>query len=233
MALVKIILIAFFLILAHFDPRLNADTIYLTNGRSIEGVISREDADAVTLDIGFGSMKFYMDQITRIERSSPESAKLIKQKWEDKRLADEAKARDMAEKKEHAPKEAGVAQQGVHVMVETLLNKKVKANLVLDTGASLVLLSANIANSLGLDANSPGGDTIELMLADGSKARAKRIILENVSVQDAEVKNVEAAILPQNAAGVIPSDGLLGMSFLKKFNFKIDQNNKKLTLEKL
>ncbi|MDD5692600.1 MAG: retropepsin-like aspartic protease [Candidatus Omnitrophica bacterium] len=216
-----------------FNSRVNADTIYLTNGRSVEGMISREDADAVTLEIGFGSMKFYNDQISRIERSSPESAKLIKQKWEDKRLADEAKARDMAEKKEHAPKEAGMAPQGAHVMVETLLNKKVKANLVLDTGASLVLLSANIANSLGINTNSRGGDTVELVMADGSKVRARKITLESVSVQEAEVKSVAAAILPQNAGAAVPGDGLLGMSFLNKFNFKIDQNNKKLTLEKL
>jgi len=197
-------LIAVLSVLFVFNSRVNADTLYLQNGRSIEGLISKEDADCVVLDIGFGSMKFYNDQISRIERSSPESAKLIKQKWEDKRLADEAKARDMAEKKEHEPKEAGMIHQGAHVMVETLLNKKVKANLILDTGASLVLLSANIANSLGINTNSRGGDTVELVMADGSKVRANKIILESVSVQEAEVKSVEAAILPQSAQAAIP-----------------------------
>ncbi|TAM41337.1 TIGR02281 family clan AA aspartic protease, partial [bacterium] len=173
------------------------------------------------------------DEIQRIERSSPQGVKLIRQKWEEKRVADEASVRDMAEKNEYEPKQAGMDKQGGHVMVETLLNKKVKASLILDTGASFILLSGNIAKNLGIDADPRGGDTVEVMLADGSKVKAKRIILESVSVQGSEVKRVEAAILPQNESGAAIGDGLLGMSFLNKFNFKIDQKNNKLILEKL
>ena len=59
------------------------------------------------------------------------------------------------------------------------------------------------------------------------------VILGSVGVQDSEVENIEAAILPEEDSASIPEDGLLGMSFLKKFNFKIDQKNDKLILEKL
>ncbi|TAM34814.1 hypothetical protein EPN54_06375, partial [bacterium] len=91
-------LMAVFLVLAYFNSRAAADTLYLKNGRSIEGVIGKEDADDVVLDLGFGAMKFSKDEIQRIERSSPQGVKLIRQKWEEKRVADEASVRDMAEK---------------------------------------------------------------------------------------------------------------------------------------
>jgi predicted aspartyl protease len=74
---------------------------------------------------------------------------------------------------------------------------------------------------------------VELIMADGRKTEAKMVILESVSVQDSEIKNIEAAVLPEKDSAAVPEDGLLGMSFLKKFNFKIDQKNDKLILEKL
>ncbi len=228
-----IALTAVFLILSGFNFRANADTLYLKNGRSIEGLIRKEDADNVDLEIGFGSMKFSRDQIERIERSSPDGVKLIKQKWEEKRLREQARDREIEEGKEPEPKQVNMDKQSGHVMVETLLNNKVKANLILDTGSSFILLSSNIANNLGINANPSGGAIVEMVLADGRRIQAKRIILESVSVQGSEVKRVEAAILFQNESGAVPGDGLLGMSFLKNFNFKIDQKNNKLILEKL
>lgn len=44
---------------------------------------------------------------------------------------------------------------------------------------------------------------------------------------------MDAAILLDDVAGINFKDGLLGMSFLKNFNFKIDQSNNRITLEKL
>jgi len=228
-----IVLTAVFLILSGFNFRANADTLYLKNGRSIEGLIRKEDADNVDLEIGFGSMKFPRDQIERIERSSPDDVNLIKQKWEEKRLRDQARDREIEEGKEHEPKQANMDKQSGQVIVETLLNNKVKANLILDTGSSFILLSSSIANNLGINADPSSGAIVEMVLADGRKVQAKRIILESVSVQGSEVKKVEAAILSQNESGSVTGDGLLGMSFLKNFSFKIDQKNNKLILEKL
>ena len=116
------------------------------------------------------------------------------------------------------------------------MNRKVKANLVLDTGASVVVLSSKVAVSLGMDVYAPAAkadDAAEFVLADGRKIGAKRIILDNVDVQGSEAHKVEAAVLPEQENNIIVCDGLLGMSFLKNFSFKIDQKNNRLTLEKL
>jgi len=51
-------------------------------------------------------------------------------------------------------------------------------------------------------------------------------------VQGVEAKGVGAVVLPEGAAFTRGEDGLLGMSFLRKFNFKIDHTTKKLILEK-
>ena len=222
-----------FLILFIFQLRANADTLYLKNGRSIEGLIKREDADNVDLEISFGSMKFSQTQIERIERSSPKQAELIRKEWDEEKIKVQERAKEAEERREHEPKQVSVDKISGHVMVVTTLNKKVKANLVLDTGASLMLLSNKIATDLGLGINGNTGTAIELIAADGRKLKAKMVILDSVSVQDSEVQKIEAAVLSAKDNDAINGDGLLGMSFLKNFNFKIDQKYGKLTLEKL
>jgi len=47
-----------------------ADTLKLKNGRSIEGIIKKEDAGMVELEIGAGSAKFLKSEIAEILRSS-------------------------------------------------------------------------------------------------------------------------------------------------------------------
>jgi clan AA aspartic protease (TIGR02281 family) len=222
-----------FLILSCFISQAKADTLYLKNGRSIEGLVKKEDVNEVDLEISFGSMKFSKKQIDHIVRSSPKEVEFIRKQWAAEKIEAQERAREAELIREHEPKQVSVDKQSGHVKVVTTLNKKVKANLFLDTGSSLILLSVKIAKELGIDLNGKDSYPIELIMADGRKAEARMVILESVSVQDSEVNNIEAAVLPEKESIVIPEDGLLGMSFLKKFNFKIDQKNDKLILEKL
>ncbi|MDD5561046.1 MAG: retropepsin-like aspartic protease [Candidatus Omnitrophica bacterium] len=226
-------LLLFFLSVPGFMPWAAADTIYLKNGRSIEGIVKKENADDIELEISFGSMKFPQKQIDHIVRSSPREAELIRQEWVKEKIRAQERAKEAELRREYEPKEVSVDKQSGHVKVTTTLNNKAKANLILDTGASLVILSSKIANSLGIkdDANSPSA--VDLIMADGRSVRARMVTLDSVKVQDSEVKDIEAAIMPEKESASIPEDGLLGMSFLKKFNFKIDQKNDKLILEKL
>ncbi len=222
-----------FVILFSSQLQALADTIYLKNGRSIEGLVKKEDADFVELEISFGSMKFSRKQIERITSSSPDEAAAIRKEWAEEKIRAQVRAREAELRREYEPKQINMDKQSGHVVVTTLLNNKVKANLVLDTGASLILLSRKVAANLGAGVNGKEGTPIELIMADGRRENAKMIILDSVKVQDSEVRDVEAAILPDKESATMPEDGLLGMSFLKKFNFKIDQKNDKLILEKL
>jgi predicted aspartyl protease len=72
---------------------------------------------------------------------------------------------------------------------------------------------------------------VELIVADGRKIHARYVVLDSVSVQGVEARKVEAAVLSEDRDPNM-KDGLLGMSFLKRFKFNIDLQNTKLSLEK-
>jgi len=222
------------LVVFGFQFLAQADTLYLKNGRKIEGVIVKDNHGEISLEVICGVMKFPKEQIESVKKSSSaEEVKSIQESWEEERKLSDAKANERKKKQEGAPKEAEVDKKSGQITVETMLNKKVKATLMLDTGASLVVLSSKVAASLGLDQNSGFSQPIEMTLADGRKITARSVVLDSVSVQGSELEKVEAAVLPEQENSTLTHDGLLGMSFLKKFNFKIDQVENKLVLEKL
>lgn len=215
-----------------FMLRLNADTLYLKNGRSIEGLIKAEDDQGVDLEVGFGTVRFSRSQIERIDKANAVEAASIKQKWEEKKQKALDKEKDDQLKKELEPKQVDVQQQSGHVVVDVLINKKIKASLILDTGATYVVLTHAMAQKMNVDLGDMPGANVEMVLADGRKTTAKYMLLDTVSTQGVEAKNVAAAILPADVTDAKFNDGLLGMSFLKNFVFKVDQKNNKLVLEK-
>ncbi len=100
------------------------------------------------------------------------------------------------------------------------------AHLVLDTGASLLVIPWKIATSLGLRID-PNHliDTTTASTVESSPLTT----IPQVSVLGKSIKNVECIIrdLPKEA-GV---DGLLGLSFLKNFKLTIDFKKGFLLLE--
>ena len=238
-------------------PPAHADTISLKNGGSIAGIIEKEDDKSVEVNTGFGTVTFKKAEIKDIERSSAEESRKITRKWEEKR--DELKSKEkefeeardkrsesayenwIEDEKAKKLKEEGAAKQinivrepdGKGIMVEALLNNRVKANLILDTGASIIALSRKVGEELGIDLSDTKKDVMEMRLADGSKTMAKAIILDSVKVQDVEVKNVMAAIMLDQVPVIGVTEGLLGMSFLSKFNLKTDLKSMKMSLEKI
>lgn len=111
------------------------------------------------------------------------------------------------------------------ILVDCLLNGTVKARLMVDTGASLVVISKHIAQRLGLDTNK---GQLQLILADGRKVEANPVILESIKVGDIELKNVSAAVLERESP---QEDGLLGLSFLENFLVSLDVKKNRLILE--
>ncbi|MBU1147532.1 MAG: retroviral-like aspartic protease family protein [Candidatus Omnitrophica bacterium] len=214
-----------------------ADTIYLKNGRSIEGLIAKEDNETVELDVGFGTVKFRKTEIDNIDRSSPEQVSSIRKGWKEQKEVEEKRrserARELEEERrreELEPKEVSFSKDSQRIVVDALINNKINASLLLDTGATTVVLSNRIAEELRIDRGSSDKEDIEVQLADGRKIEARYVVLDSVRVEDAEVKDVGAVILLDAEEDI--EDGLLGMSFLNKFNFQIDTLNNKLVLQK-
>ena len=84
---------------------------------------------------------------------------------------------------------------------------------------------------LGLDLSDTVNNIATLQLAGGHRVAAKMVMLKSVRIKDIEVKNVLAGVLLDDG-GIGFKDGLLGMTFLNRFNLKIDLKNMKMALEK-
>lgn len=233
----KFVLVIVFLITFVVNAR--ADKLYLKNGGVLEGIVKDEDNDSVEFEVNIGFVKFRKSEIEQIERESIEEIARLRERWQEKKIRDEQKTKVWAEqerlKKERAPKEVKVNKKLGYIIVNAFLNKKINATLIVDTGASGVLLSKDIGDKLGIMVDKAAGKKnpiVQISLADGRKAEARYVVLESVKVEDVEVNNVEGAILLDDKAD-ITYDGLLGMSFLNKFNFKFNQKEGKLVLEKI
>ena len=249
-AVVIIILVALSFVPAAF---VGADTVYFNNGGTIEGIIKSEDASNVQMDIGFGTITCDKREIMKIERSSAADTEVLTEKWERKRQelkdSEEEFARERQKRfaeyekqirEEREKKEKELTGQGTvnlardlvsgNILVDSLVNGNVKAMLVLDTGASIVVLTRQKGEELGLDL-SPDKNIATLQLAGSHKAAAKMVMLKSVRINDIEVKDVLAGVLLEDP-GIGFKDGLLGMTFLNRFNLKIDLKNMKMSLEK-
>jgi clan AA aspartic protease (TIGR02281 family) len=253
----KLLITLYMLAALFIAAPLSADTVYLKNGGEVEGVVEKENERSVEINMGFGTIAFHRSQIKNIKRSSTEDSARMAKNWDEKRIElkkregefEEARDRRLREfyensvadakakklKEEGAPKSIQMAWDArtKSAIVEVMLNEKVKANLILDTGASLVVLSRKIGDSLGLDLTDTQKDIIEMRLADGRKMRGRVVILDSVRIQDIEVKKVMAAVMLDQLPDPGQKDGLLGMTFLNKFNLKIDLKEMKMSLEKL
>ncbi|MCX7008558.1 MAG: retropepsin-like aspartic protease, partial [Kiritimatiellaeota bacterium] len=113
------------------------------------------------------------------------------------------------------------------VVVKARLNGLVDGTFVVDTGATSVCISEDLARRLHLEL---GPTEIPVMLADGSTRKARPVLLHSVEVGGVRVERVAALVLPQNPGGGL--DGLLGMSFLMEFNVRLDPASHTLLLNR-
>ena len=123
-------------------------------------------------------------------------------------------------------KKVKLEREGNSLYVEARLNKKHKARLLLDTGATSIQISSRLSRKMGLDLSR--GERVRCTLADGSVKYANVVELKEVRVGGARVKKVRALVLEHDA--VEDSDGLLGMSFLNHFDFELKTDEDLLIL---
>ena len=101
--------------------------------------------------------------------------------------------------------------------------------MLVDSGASHVVISEEIARRLGIE-DLEDKPTVHAVLADGSITTGFSITLDSVKVGDSEVKNVNTTVAKRPPGAGL--DGLLGMTFLSHFHVKMDAKDSSLILEK-
>lgn len=100
-----------------------------------------------------------------------------------------------------------------------VINGKHTKEMVVDSGANSVVLPYEMAREMGIEVQSTD-QKIVVIIADGSRVPGTLKILPSVRVGKFVVEDVETVIMDKVAIKAVP---LLGMSFLGKFKFEIDQ----------
>jgi len=113
------------------------------------------------------------------------------------------------------------------ITLKVKINGKKKARLILDTGATSVQISSEIAEKLKINVSK--GKKVQCTLADGSVVWARSIMLDEIELDNVSVKDVSALVIENSIDQ--DSDGLLGMSFLNNFIFQIDTDKDLLILQ--
>ncbi|MGB2705417.1 MAG: retropepsin-like aspartic protease [Candidatus Omnitrophota bacterium] len=205
-----------------------AETIELKNGEIIIGEVKHETEEAVVVSKEDGSFIYSIsrDRIKKIRESTPGELKRYKARQSATLVP--AKQQVQAAKKARGRIKIKFSE-GRFGVVDAVLNGKVRASLYVDTGASVVLISSDIAGQLGIDLEEIK-EKITVVLADGRTSTATPITLDSIEVGSSRVKNVKAAVSRTSPGGGI--DGLLGMSFLRHFHVKVDSKENCLVLER-
>jgi clan AA aspartic protease (TIGR02281 family) len=113
--------------------------------------------------------------------------------------------------------------------VTAMINGKVPAQMVFDTGAGVTTISSKLAARLGLKPD-PADQKITLKTADGTEVEARQIKLKSVRVGKFTVSDLECAVMPEGKGDV---DSLLGQSFFKQFEVKFSHEAGTLALKRL
>jgi len=112
-----------------------------------------------------------------------------------------------------------VTKIGGSIVVQVLLNNSVDAHLIVDTGATMTVLSYDLGIELGLLSGSDV--SLNTVNTAGGSVQVSMTKVGILQVGSAKASNVAVAIhdLPDAISGI---SGLLGMSFLKHFEVTLD-----------
>lgn len=117
---------------------------------------------------------------------------------------------------------------GGTIPVKALLNEKVPAAFLVDTGASYTTISSSLAHELGIE----GLDKrprVRFRAASGD-IDAPLVKVGSLRIHDAYVEDLTVAVCDTCGDGLI--DGLLGLNFLQRFKVEIDGGSGKLLFMK-
>jgi clan AA aspartic protease (TIGR02281 family) len=115
------------------------------------------------------------------------------------------------------------------IVVTVVLNERVKAKMVLDTGANIVVVTEELFKRLNQEPSS-GGEVARLLTNCG-EVEGRHLIIKRIALGDAWKENVPS-IVTLNSYALKGFDGLLGLSFLGDFKIMIDYQRSSILLNK-
>jgi clan AA aspartic protease (TIGR02281 family) len=161
---------------------------------------------------------------TPLHQPAPESEELEEDDFEEE-LAYEEK--EKSKKDQAGTVTIPVRRYGGSIIVPVNVNNEKSVHLILDTGATMTVLSTDVAIELGLTSDSES--QIATVNTAGGPVQVNMIRVKSMGIKGARANNVVVAIhdLPDIQPGI---DGLLGMSFLNNFLVTLDSNQGQLHL---
>lgn len=123
------------------------------------------------------------------------------------------------------PEAIALTPHGNHLLARVLFNNRAYGHLLLDTGASLTVITTDMLSELSLDRRSPVR-TAWFNTANGV-VEAPIYVIDRMSIGGQTVDNLEVAVMELSNHHI---NGLLGMNFLQHFQFSIDQQGSVLYL---
>jgi clan AA aspartic protease (TIGR02281 family) len=136
---------------------------------------------------------------------------------------EEQRKAEAAQRKLLENSETRVILEGNRLLIPVTVNNnglEIEVNLLLDTGASQIVLNRAVADQLGIITLKKGSAQV----AGGSRISTQLGKVSYVKVGPHKMKDASVLIIPHEGAPLNYS-GLLGMNFLKQVEYSIDYKN--------
>jgi len=194
--------------------------IKLKNGREMEGLLVSDQGGMVEIDIGIGTVKVSRNDIVSMTKPSELKVKEIIEEWK-------GTDKDVIDSKRTAIIRYYEADR---IIAAVTINDDIKAKLLVDTGAPYMTIRPRVGAKVFDDREVVSKDVM-MQWTDGSSSNGKLVLLDSVQVGKVKIPRVRAVIAE---ISILEDhlDGLIGMSYLRFFNVKLDSATKTMILEK-
>ena len=115
--------------------------------------------------------------------------------------------------------EVALSKTGNQFVIDAYLDRSREVRLLIDTGAAMTVINDEVIEALGYNLN---GKPRELFSTANGVIEAPVVTLDELSLGQATISAIAVGALPLEMPSDV--DGLLGMNFLRHYDFRIDQN---------